>query len=172
MTTLTNGGWIEEIPQVDSIELLENGNVRVTTSDLQDQYQVDLHPMHLRFIAEKLGLVREMSASEADALRMVDKLARRLRVLHGRIEQMHKWLSENNDLECADINVEYWFSDGTLDLANEFLRELDESGAVVTPMKRSEREQGNAGSVSGQAPKPKPKTGTPKSGQLPLADLP
>lgn len=148
MTKETNGGWIEEIPQLDSIELLENGCVRVATSDMQDSYSVDLHPMHLRFIAEKMGLVREMSVSEADALRTVDKLTRRIRVLHERIVQMDKWLNESRDLECADITVEFWFSAATLDLSREFIREIDESAAVVTPLARSQRQEGNAGSVT------------------------
>lgn len=133
MTKETNGGWIEQIPGVE-VELLENGNVRVTDkSDLNQDYSVDLHPIHLRLIAEKLGLAREMSASEADALRMVDKLARRLRLLLDRIDQLQKWLAGAPDMENADIIAEYWFNDATLDLAKEFVREVEESRAMVTP---------------------------------------
>lgn len=172
MTKETNGGWIEEIPALDSIELLSNGNVRVTTSDLQDQYLVDLHPMHLRFIAEKLGLVREMSASEADALRMVDKLARRIRLLAERIGHLGEYLALYSDSKHADLSYEQTYATATADLADEFVREIDESGAVVTPLKRSERQESDAASVTAAQPAPqKPKGGaTPKAGQLPLVD--
>lgn len=167
MTIETNGGWIEQIPAVD-IELLDNGTVRVTDKSCFDQdFSVDLHPIHLRLIAERLGLAREMSASEADALRTVDKLARRLRLLHGRIEQMHKWLSENKDFEQADITVEYWYSDATLDLANEFIAEVKEAGTVVTPMKRSERDQGNAVGVTTAAEAVGGSTQAARGGSIP-----
>lgn len=122
----------EHIPHLN-IETLENGNLRLENESMGDSYCVDIHPIHLRMMAERLGLVREMSASEADALRTVDKLARRLRVLQSRIEQLQRWLADAPDMENADINTEYWFNDATLDLANEFLREIDESRAVVTP---------------------------------------
>ncbi|MDQ0084562.1 biotin operon repressor [Variovorax boronicumulans] len=154
MTTQTNGGWIENIPQVE-IELLEGGNVRVTDkSDFNQDYSVDLHPIHLRLIAEKMGLVREMSASEADALRMVDKLARRIGVLQERILQLDKWLWEHPDPDCADIGTEIWFSAGTLDLANEFLLEIGESRAVVTPR----HDESRAGT-----PAPSPSTANTKA---------
>lgn len=152
MSTATHGGWIEEIPAVD-IEMMENGNVRITDKSCLDQdYSVDLHPIHLRLIAERMGLAREMSASEADALRMVDKLARRLKLLHGRIKQLQKWLADAPDMENADINAEYWFNDATLDLATEFIREIDESGAVITPRHTESRDMVRTDSVSGENP--------------------
>jgi hypothetical protein len=133
MTTMTNGGWIEEIPQVE-IELAANGNVHVTDcSDFDGRHTVTLHPIHLRLIAEKLGLVREMSASEADALRTVDKLTRRLNLLHERIAKMDSWLWEHRDFDEADINVEVWFSKATLDLSTEFQAEIAEASRHVTP---------------------------------------
>jgi len=136
MTTETNGGWIENIPAVE-IELMENGNIRVTDkSDFAQDYAVDLHPVHLRLIAERMGLAREVSASEAGALQMVEKLARRLRVLQGRVEQLQKWLAAAPDTENADITAEYWFNDATLDLANEFVRELDEWRVSPTAVPR------------------------------------
>lgn len=138
MTTTTNGGWIEEIPQVE-IELMANGNVRLTDkTDFNSDHSVDLHPIHLRLIAERLGLVGAISDTEAHALRTVDKLVRRMQVLLDRIEQLQKWLSDAPDMENADINAEYWFNDATLDLAKEFMREIEESRTVVTPLARRE----------------------------------
>jgi len=145
MNKQTNGGWIEEVPAVD-IELLENGIVRVTDkSDFQDDHSVDLHPIHLRLIAERMGLAASVTDSEAQALLMVDKLARRMRVLHERIKKVHEWMWENADRgfdEC-DINIEAWFIDATLDLSKEFMAEIEESRAVVTPRR------GDAGKPTG-----------------------
>ena len=138
-TMMTNGGWVETLPPVDSIELLENGNVRVTTSDMNDQYMVDLHPIHLRLIAERLGLVAAMSDSEAQALRAVDKLTRRLNLLHERIAKMDSWLWEHSDFDEADINVEIWFSRATLDLSAEFQAEIAEASRHVTPRRAESR---------------------------------
>lgn len=150
MTTITNGGWIEEIPQVE-IELMANGNVRLTDkTDMNGDHMVDLHPIHLRLIAERLGLVGAMSDTEAQALRTVDKLVRRLRVLHERIEQLDKWLCEQPDYKEADIDVEVFFSGATLDLSREFQLEIEESGAVVTPMSRTERGGAGAATVGAQ----------------------
>ncbi|VTU29493.1 hypothetical protein H6CHR_03206 [Variovorax sp. PBL-H6] len=138
----------EQIPHLN-IETLPNGNIRVENESMGDSYVVDLHPMHLRFIAEHLGLVREMSASHADALRTVDKLGRRLRVLSERVEQLTAWIWEDSE----DINqAVLWHSDATRDLAREFLRELSESGAVVTPC--------HAESRVTPAPVPRDTTGT------------
>lgn len=132
MTKETNGGWIENIPQVD-IELVSDGNVHVTdTSDMNGDHTVVLHPIHLRLIAEKLGLVGAMSDTEAQALRMVDKLVRRMGVLHERIKQMDEWLWAAPDHEDADITTEIWYSAATLELSREFQAEIAESGAVST----------------------------------------
>lgn len=129
----------ETIPHLN-IEILESGIVRLENESMGDSYVVDLHPIHLRYIAEKMGLVREMSASEADALRMAEKLARRLRLLRQRIEQLQKWLADAPDIENADITTEYWFNDATLDLASEFVREIDEAGGFVTPRHAESRD--------------------------------
>lgn len=144
MTTMTNGGWIEEIPQVD-IELVSDGNVHVTDkTDFDGEHTVVLHPIHLRLIAEKLGFVGAMSDTEAQALRPVDKLTRRLNLLHQRIAQMDAWLWEHSDFDEADINVEVWFSRATLDLSTEFQAEIAEASRHVTPRHARSRSPSNA----------------------------
>lgn len=134
--TRQNTVWTEDIPAL-KIEAMEGGCVIV---ECEDPYgngdaSISLHPMHLRLIAEKMGLVQQLSASEADNLRTIDKLARRLRVLHGRIAQAHEWLWQNADrgFDQCDINIEAWYIDATLDMANEFLAEMEEAGIVETP---------------------------------------
>jgi len=166
-----------EIPHL-KIERLENGCIRLENESAGDSYVVDIHPLHLRYIAEKLGLVREMSASEADALRMVDKLARRLKVLHERVMQMDQWLWEHQDATCADISIEIWYSAGTLDLSNEFQADIAEWGAVVTPRSVESRHikngdppgasQNGLGSVS----RTKPRANPAETQRVSLNDLP
>ncbi|HWT21657.1 MAG TPA: hypothetical protein VN280_22370 [Variovorax sp.] len=134
MSTETTTGWEEVIPEL-KIELVADGCLLLTHQDScgNGDDMVIVHPIHLRFMAEKLGLVREMSASEADNLRTINKLARRLRLLHERISQMDQWLWEHPDSTCVDINTELWFSAASLDLSREFMTELNESGTVETP---------------------------------------
>ncbi|BEP48916.1 hypothetical protein [Variovorax sp. V116] len=155
-----------EIPHL-KIEQLENGCIRLENESVGDSYVVDIHPLHLRYMAEKLGLVREMSASEADALRTVDKLARRLRVLHERVLQLDQWLWEHQDATNADISVEIWYSAGTLDLSNEFQAEMAESRAVVTPRHAESRSATNDDPV----PCAKPKTNPPGTQRVPRVSL-
>ena len=124
-----------EIPHL-KIERLANGCIRLENEAAGESYVVDIHPLHLRYMAEKLGLAREMSASEADALRTIDKLARRLNVLHDRIYQMDRWLWEHPDATDADISIEIWYSAATLELSNEFQAEIAESHQV-TPRRAS-----------------------------------
>ncbi|MCR6480587.1 hypothetical protein NU688_30845 [Variovorax sp. ZS18.2.2] len=72
MTRETAFGWAEEVPAL-KIEKLADGRLMLTVEDAMGNGDdcVLVHPLHLRFMAEKLGLVRDMSATEADALRMV-----------------------------------------------------------------------------------------------------
>lgn len=128
--------WTEDIPAL-KIEAMEGGCVIV---ECEDPYgngdaSISLHPMHLRLIAEKMGLAASVTDSEAQALLMVDKLARRMRVLHERIKQVHEWMWENAErgFDDCDINIEAWYIDATLDLSKEFMAEIEESRAVVTP---------------------------------------
>lgn len=154
--------WEEDIPRM-KIELQVDGTLLLTSPDAfgNGDDMVQVHPIQLRLMAEKLGLVGALTDSEAQALRSVDKLARRVRVLHGRIKQLHEWIWSNTNFDQRDIDIEAWYLDATLDLANEFLTEIDESGVVETARGaigvRSARDQGAIGRPSGaDAPKASP----------------
>jgi hypothetical protein len=140
MTTETASGWSADLPAL-KIEALADGNLMLSHDDGYGNGDdcVLVHPLHLRFMAEKLGLMRNMSATEADALRMVDKLARRLGMLHERISQVHEWMWQNKSFDQCDINIEAWYIDATLDLSAEFQAEIEESRAVVTPRNAESR---------------------------------
>lgn len=132
MTTMTNGGWIEEVPQVD-IELMANGNVRLTDkTDFSVDHSVDLHPIHLRLIAEKLGLVRQISASEADALRMVATLRRRMLVLKRRIDHLGSFLALHSDTAHADLTYEQDYAIATAEICDEFVADFEPPGVCLS----------------------------------------
>lgn len=136
MTKETPTRWEETIPEL-TIELVEDGTLLLTHKDTygNGDDMVSVHPMHLRFMAEKLGLVNTMTDTEARALQMVDKLTRRMGVLHERIKQVRDWMWQNSErgFDDCDINIEAWYSDATLDISNEFMAEIDEYRALLAP---------------------------------------
>ena len=79
----------ESIPHL-SIEVLEAGIVRLENESMGDSCVVDVHSIHLRLIAEKMGLVREVSASDAELRRDLSRYKRALLMLWDRAEQLHQ----------------------------------------------------------------------------------
>lgn len=114
-----------EIPHL-KIERLSNGCIRLENEAVGDGYIVDIHPIHLRYMAEKLGLVREMSASEADALRMVGTLRRRLLKLKDRIDHLGSYLCLHSDSAHADLSYEQDYATATADICDEFCADLED----------------------------------------------
>lgn len=88
--------------------------------------RVTVHALHLRFMAERMGLVREVSATEADTLRTVTTLKRRLRVLRERCEHLGRYLAITSDSAHADLTYEQNYSEATADIADEFCADLDD----------------------------------------------
>lgn len=129
-----------------------------------------IHRWQVRFLAEEMGLLPPRSDGEVWALRRVAALARRLRVLHSRIEQLDEWLAKQLDHDNADINLEVSFSGATYDISSQFMEDLKEleaggparsSGVAVasTPKPALTRgaaanaETGAAPRAEGQAPR-------------------
>ncbi len=79
----------EEIPHLN-IEVLADGIIRLENESMGDNYVVDVHPIHLRLMAERMGLVREVSASGAELLRDLDRYKRALLMIRDRAEQLHQ----------------------------------------------------------------------------------
>lgn len=137
-----------EIPQL-KIEVLVNGCIRLENTDCGESYAVDIHPTQLRYLAEKIGLA--VAAPDAGHARRVEKLNRRLKVLHDRVLQLDQWLWQHPDTENADITTEIWYSAGTLELSNEFQVEIaEQAGANVvnTPPKAGPLNTPENGTVS------------------------
>ena len=104
--------------------------------------RVAIHPIHLRYMAEKMGLVE---TSDPAAQKTIATLTRRMLALNDRIQHLDHWLRTLSDTDHADLTYEIGFSGGTADMASEFCAdfegvELDtntpKNGGVKEPQKR------------------------------------
>lgn len=91
-----------------------------------DIHRVSLHSLHVRYMAEQLGLV---ATSDPTATQRIDALSRRLRVLRDRLDRLTDYLLNHSDHAHADLDWEVTYCTATLDIADEFVADLVE----VTP---------------------------------------
>lgn len=84
--------------------------------------RIDLHPIHLRLLAEEAGILAPSSNIEAD--RTIARLCRQMRVLFQRIDQLDDWLNQSAQRGHEDLDMETNYSFATWELANEFITEL------------------------------------------------
>lgn len=84
--------------------------------------RVAIHPIHLRYMAEKCGLI---ATSDPHAQRTITTLTRRLNLLRDRIEHLSEWLSKHSDHLNADLSYECTYATATADIATEFCADLD-----------------------------------------------
>ncbi|MDG5973724.1 hypothetical protein H010_00585 [Hydrogenophaga taeniospiralis CCUG 15921] len=123
----------EDIPQL-TITSLPNGNVRLENVDPvgNEVNVVDIHPIQVRLIAERLGLV---PTSDVTTARRIETLCRRLRVLQHRVGHLADYLINDSDHEHANLEWEMTFAAGTRDIADEFVADLDDwrEAAPVMP---------------------------------------
>lgn len=117
----------DAIPHLN-IEVLESGCIRLENESMGDSYTVDLHPVHLRHIAEKVGLVAEMSASDAELLRTerervvdlertLDRFKRSLLHFKVRAEQLHDNILSSSQRGHEDLGIEVAQSAALADFA-------------------------------------------------------
>ena len=86
--------------------------------------RVEIHAIHVRHLAEKLGLT---NLADPHAQRTIASLTRRIRVLADRIDSLHDHLMNFSDTRHADFTWEQTYSKATLDIADEFCADLDEA---------------------------------------------
>ena len=122
----------EFIPHLN-IEILASGLIRLENESMGDCYAVDLHPIQLRHLAEKMGLIHEVSATDADMVRMVAKLKRRMLVLQKRVDHLASWLCLHSDSQHADLSYEQDYATATADICEEFCADLDEMPSRAHP---------------------------------------
>lgn len=104
----------------------EAGMVTVSQSKAGVVSSVALHPTHVRHLAEVCGLA---PASDLSAAKQLATLARRLRVLHRRIDELGNWLTNHADHEHADLSHELVLVTALAELADEFVADLPDAQA-------------------------------------------
>lgn len=139
-----NMNWTEEIPNL-SIQRLDNGNLRLEDKGFSEGAIVDVHPSQLRLMAERLGLVREVSKAETELLELERERANKLRVeldrivqwlmmIETRAEQLHDNLMGvcQNDLE--EVHIEIAQSAALADIVEQVL--IDAKAALARSLTR------------------------------------
>lgn len=103
--------------------------------------RVAIHPIHLRYMAEKIGLVE---TSDPQAARTIATLTRRLLALNERIQHLDYWLRTVSDSAHANLDYEQSYAEATADIAREFCADFDsveldantpKNGGLQTPPK-------------------------------------
>ncbi len=84
--------------------------------------RIELHPIHVRLLAERVGILAPSSDIEAD--RAIARLCRQMRILHARIDQLDDRLNAAAQRGHEDLEAETIYSFATWELATEFLEEL------------------------------------------------
>ncbi|MDI1342417.1 hypothetical protein [Polaromonas sp.] len=142
--------YTDTIPHLN-IEVLAGGLIRLENESMGDSYAVDIHLIQLRHIAEKVGLVRKMSASEADAMRTVIELRRRLLALKDRIDHLGEYLALHSDHRHADLSYETNYATATADICDAYCADFEPPlQSQVTPDNASD--ESNAGNVTAPLP--------------------
>lgn len=85
--------------------------------------RVAIHPVHLRYMAEKFGLV---ATSDPQAAKTITTLTRRLHLLRNRIDYLAEYLAFHSDSEHADLTYEQTYATATADIAQEFCTDFDD----------------------------------------------
>lgn len=89
--------------------------------------RVALHPIHLRFMAEKFGLV---PTSDPEGARTIATLQRRLCLLRDRVDHLGHWLTNCSASQRADLAAEIAYLEATSDLADEFCADFVGQGVA------------------------------------------
>lgn len=121
--TITMNIERENIPDV-TIELMAGttgGLILLEQDSGGNTDRVAIHPIHLRYMAEKFGLV---ATSDPTAAKTIAMLTRRLLLLRDRIDALADWLANHSDHKHADLSYELTYATATADIADEFCAEL------------------------------------------------
>jgi hypothetical protein len=131
----------ENLPDL-TIEPLdpESGLILVQQDSGGNLDRVALHPLHVRYMAERFGLV---PCGDPTAARTIEALSRQMRLLRTRIDELDSMLLAlaEKGRECFDEELAY--SRATLDIANELcaiLPELREGPSGAKPATASPKE--------------------------------
>ena len=138
----------DQMPHLN-IEALSNGLIRLENESMGDSYTVDIHPVQLRYIAEKAGLLGEVTATDSDMLRTergriaemnrdLDRYKRTLLAMRGRAAQLHDNIYSNSQKGHEDLGIEVAQSAALADMielvCTEFEDEYTASPATAAPL--------------------------------------
>ena len=123
----------DNIPELN-IELMEDkqGSLILLEQDAGGNTdRVAIHPIHLRYMAEKFGLV---ATSDPTAHKTIAMLTRRLHVLRDRVGHLAHFLANHSDSKHADLSYEQTHATATSEIADEFCAELVDTPANSAPL--------------------------------------
>lgn len=112
---------------------------------LDEPDRIEIHPLHLRYMAEQIGLV---PTSDPAAAGTIARLSRQLRILFDRINQLDDWLNAAAQRGHEDLEAETIYSFATWELANEFVSDLPADGTChAAPMANASHTDGTAAAI-------------------------
>ncbi|WP_309683030.1 hypothetical protein [Polaromonas sp.] len=110
----------DSIPDL-KIEMMDDGQgdglIMLTQDGSGNVDRVAVHPLHLRYMAEKMGL---MESNDPQAAKTIATLQRRMALLRDRIDNLHNYLVNHSDHKHADLSYEVTYATACIDLADEF----------------------------------------------------
>ena len=147
----------DKIPSLN-IELMDDGIgdgliILEQDDNCGDVHSLVIHPIHLRYMAEKMGLVE---TSDPTAHKTIAMLTRRLLELNERIQHLDYFLNNHSDTRHASLDYEQSYAGATADIAREFCTDLvDMASPMAQPVKvaptaPAPATQGNESSVSAE----------------------
>ena len=117
----------DSIPEL-KIEMMDDGQgdglILLEQDNCGNIDRVAIHPIHLRYIAEKMGLVE---SSDPTAAKTIATLQRRMLALRDRIESLADWMARYSDHKHADLSHETTLLHAMADLASEWYHDFEES---------------------------------------------
>lgn len=116
----------ESIPEL-KIEMMKDGIgeglILLEQDDCGNAASVAIHPVHLRYMAEKFGLIE---TSDPQAQKTIATLTRRLHLLRKRIDHLAYWMVTHSDTEHADLSYEQAYAIATADIADEYCADFSD----------------------------------------------
>lgn len=137
-----DGAWAgDNIPGL-KIEPCDDGTVMLEQEWAGNVDRVGIHHTQLRFIAEKLGMLPQVTASDAALMREQqvridmlerdrDRLRRTLRCLSVRAEKLHRNICASADMGHEDLTTEVVQATALVDMLELACSDFDEEEVAV-----------------------------------------
>lgn len=107
---------------------LGDGLIKMEQYDNGADGCVIIHPLHLKFITEKLGLI---ASKDAQAQIDLNLIRRRMILLLNRIEYLANYLVIYSDSEHADLSYEQTYARATAEIAESFCMEFKDHEMIT-----------------------------------------